>query len=124
MNGRQARNRANGHRARVERALRAVRGAVPELIDERPAEGMEVWRKGPAVFALPMLREAYPAELKDAIQARRRAIFDCACPCGAVMAVTRGGQATMRHAGDCPASDEVLAELAAVAGVETARLHG
>ncbi|MET7900355.1 hypothetical protein ABZS86_02380 [Streptomyces sp. NPDC005355] len=124
MNGRQARNRASGHRARVESALSAVRDAAPELLEERPAEGMELWRKGPAVFALPMLREAYPAELNNAIQTRRRAIFDCCCPCGAVMRVTRGGQTTMRHAGDCPASDEVLAELAAAAGVETRRRDG
>ncbi|MFP8882612.1 hypothetical protein [Streptomyces mangrovi] len=122
MNGRKARQRAAEHRRKVESALKEIRAAQPRLVAQN--DDVEMWHRGPAVLVVPVLRDDYPPELKAAVQTRRRASLELECPCGVEVRVTEGGQAAVRHAVDCPASDEVLSRLAAEAGQEVRRVDG
>jgi hypothetical protein len=81
----------------------------------------EMWQRGEVMFGVPVIREDYPAELKTALERRRRATFDGRCECGAVLRVTRQGT-RMEHEADCIASDESLDEIAARHGGRSVRL--
>jgi hypothetical protein len=77
----------------------------------------EMWKRGPVLFGLPVIREEYPAELKTALDRRRRAMLEGQCDCGAALRVTRHGT-QIEHEHDCIASDAVLGEIAARHGAK------
>jgi len=92
----------------------AVRAASPVLVEVK--DDQEWWRVGPAVFNTPIIRDSYPPELKNALLARRDALFKGECPCGARWSMRRDER--MQHVPACAASDQSLKRMASDAGVE------
>jgi hypothetical protein len=83
--------------------------------------GYEMWVKGGVMFGLPIIAEDYPADLKTALDRRRRATLAGRCECGAVLGVRRAGT-VMHHQDGCIASDDSLDEIAARHGKRSVRL--
>jgi hypothetical protein len=92
------------------RNLRFVRQLGP---DDVYASGPE---RGGILQVVPGLRDDHPAEVKNALDRRRRADLTGRCDCGARMGQlcrTPDGMlhATFEHENDCPASNDLLREL-------------
>lgn len=115
MNGRQARARHAAQRAQTLAALNAMIGATPALLGT--AGGQDIYQVGPTVVAIPILRDDYPPELKDAIDRRRRAGLTGRCDCGAVRQLTRKGRLQYDHEPSCDASDFRVEEIASRHGM-------
>lgn len=81
----------------------------------------EMWVKGQVMFGVPVIREEYPAELKTALERRRRAMLSGQCDCGARLRVVRQGT-QIDHAAGCIASDASLDAIAARHGGRSVRL--
>lgn len=119
MNGRQARARRAAERAKIQASLDAMAGATPKLIAS--IGGQDQFMIGPVLISVPVLRDDYPPDLKNAIDRRRRAGLTGRCDCGAVRHLTRKGGLELQHEDDCPATDERLDEIAAAHGMTMRR---
>lgn len=108
MNARRARARRHLRRREIERLLAQGRQVQPRLVGAYA--GQEAWMVGPVLHIIPILRDAYPQDLKAAVDRRRRAALTGRCDCGAVWAIDRG-RAHMAHEDGCPAIDDVLFEI-------------
>jgi hypothetical protein len=76
---------------------------------------LDLFQRGPVVFAIPALDDSWPSEIKNAVDRRRRATLSGRCDCGnSVGPITGDGQNLYRqleHEDDCPANDEQIVAL-------------
>ncbi|HEY3925009.1 MAG TPA: hypothetical protein VGL75_10655 [Acidothermaceae bacterium] len=115
MNGRAARNRHQGERQRIEAVLdRAARN--PALL-VKVIGNQEIWRRGDVAFVLPRLADDYPAPLKDAISARRRAALDGVCVCGGRRKVVSATSIEFDHTTSCDATDDRILAIGNEVGI-------
>jgi len=82
--------------------------------------------RGGTLLLVPALNDGWPAEVKNAVERRRRATLYGRCDCGEHRRAMRPGADGMQHASfpherDCPASDEALGELFAKHGIDPLR---
>jgi hypothetical protein len=120
MNARRARERNRAERERLSQLLQDAAVSAPRYL-ETLSNGCEAWMRGRIMFVIPPLREDYPADLKAAVDRRRRASLAGSCDCGARWDLTRGGHLGMAHEPDCDAADEALDRLAAAHGMAFGR---
>ncbi len=96
-----------------------MNGATPNLVAS--IGGQDQYMVGPVLVSVPVLRDDYPDDLKDAIERRRRAGLTGRCDCGATRQLTRKGRMEMCHEDDCIATDERLEEIATRHGMTMRR---
>lgn len=119
MNARRARAQRRARTTELAATLAAMDAAEPRFL--RRVGDSEAWKVGPAVVVVPVLRDTYPAALKNAIDRRRRASLHGACDCGARRRVDQHGRLAYDHDDDCPAADANLDQLAADHGLVATR---
>lgn len=118
MNARKARQLRAAERARMTKLLAAADAATPEYMGN--VAGSEAWKVGPVLCVVPTILDAYPAELKTAIDRRRRATLTGRCDCGARRQITGKGFA-VEHEEECPATDGNVIGIAARHGIRMTR---
>lgn len=106
MNARRARARKQLRLQETRQLLEQSAGTTPRLVGL--TGGQECWMVGTVMHVVPVLRDDYPADLKAAVDRRRRASLTGRCDCGATWQVLRRGHVDMRHEDGCTATDEVL----------------
>lgn len=119
MNGRRAREQHATHMAKLRASLAAMNGATPNLVGS--IGGQDQYMVGTVLVSVPVLRDDYPDDLKDAIDRRRRAGLTGRCDCGAERHVTRKGGLQIDHEYDCTATDDSLNEITARHGMTMRR---
>jgi len=96
----------------------ARRGDKPEFVGRNGP--YDTFRLGPkpggTLLLVPAIGDAWPAEVKNAVERRRRATLYGRCDCGARQGRPKRApdgvlHAAMAHEHDCPAGNEVIAEL-------------
>jgi hypothetical protein len=106
VNARKARERKRLQLNEIRQVLAESQAATPRFAGY--FAGQELWRVGDVLHVVPILKDAYPDELKAAIDRRRRAAMTGKCDCGSTWQVLRRGRVQMAHEDDCPAADAVL----------------
>ncbi|MER7969690.1 hypothetical protein ABTX35_11980 [Streptomyces sp. NPDC096080] len=120
MNGRKARALNRSRRERNEQWLAEAR-AVPAVLMEAH-ETFELWQRGRFTFALPVILDDLPGEMKDALAVYRGAALDGRCPgCRVASRVSRKGLMTTHHESGCVAHPDRLVELGERLGVDIER---
>jgi len=116
MNAR--RERRADERTRLSRTLAEAEGATPTYVGR--LGGTELWMVGKILAGIPVLRDDYPADVKDAVDRRRRATLSGRCDCGARRQLVGHGL-VFAHEPGCVAGDEQLDAVAARHGMAFAR---
>jgi hypothetical protein len=111
---------AHDRRRKAQRAAALLAGAAldePHLIG-RLGE-WDLIRKGRVVFAVPVIKDDFPPDLRAAYQRRRAAMLTGTCVCEGRLRPGGPYGLQMDHAAGCIASDGSIAEITARHGGTT-----